>query len=468
MDDTANGDATATAPAAVAHSDSNAQPVNAKFSHVSNVVPLATVSGVAGAVATAGVAPGPLDRACVDNGGCMLYAVNKCAGFEALTAEDLDGEIDEVYRTFNNKTEWAPDMFKREWAGTNGESWHFDCIRRALKTKYGDGNFEFKRLAGGRSAATKRGNGNLLVWGKKNRHLWPDVEQGGNWQHALCVATGSTSDKKPLKFFEMDYPNGKDVEMWLNHEKQSERWMTQISRVYQLSASAGAAVELRRGHKRSATTDAAGAQGKPKQAARRPNVAVGGRPFQSNENSEAESGSRAEGAGNITSDSDREAEGAGTAFKYVGNGMSLMYEGPVNASQKPHGTSGKCTYVTFTNKDPRYAEADEITDCEWSNGTLVSGKGTFPHQGRHEQYEGQFICGQFSGYGVNTGYGGNSYRGFWCDGDEDGPGAEYDKDGQFERGGKWRNGNLNEDNTADEETVIQAIKDTRTQKKLGE
>ena len=301
------------------------------------------------------------------------------------------------------------------------------------------------------------------MWGK-NRLLWPDVEQGGNWEHARCVATGSTSDKKPLKFFEMDYPNGKSVEKWLNHEKQSERWMTQISRVYQLSVTSasiciGAAVELQRGHKRAAATDAAGAQGKPKQAARWPNVAVRGRPFESNENSEAESGSRAEGASNLTSDSDREAEGAGTAFKYVGDGMSLMYEGSVNASQKPHGTSGKCTYVTFTNKDPRYAEADEITDCEWSNGTLVSGKGTFPHRGRHEQYEGQFIRGQFSGYGVNTGYDGNSYRGFWCDGDEDGPGAEYDKGGQVECGGKWRNGDLNEDNTADEETVIQAIRD---------
>jgi hypothetical protein len=75
-------------------------------------------------------------------------------------------------------------------------------------TKYGEGNFEFKRLNGGRSTVTKRGNGNLLVWGQKNRRLRPTVEQGGNWQHALCVATGSTSDKKPLKFFEMDYPNG--------------------------------------------------------------------------------------------------------------------------------------------------------------------------------------------------------------------------------------------------------------------
>lgn len=274
------------------------------------------------------------------------------------------------------------------------------------------------------------------MWGK-NRLLWPDVEQGGNWQHALCVATGSTSDKKPLKFFEMDYPNGKSVEKWLNHEKQSERWMSQISRVYKLSANIGVAVELRRGLKRAAAAGATAAQGKPKQAAaHRTNVVVGGT--------------------------------VGTAFKYVGDGMSLMYEGPVNASQKPHGSSGKCTYVTFTKNNPRYAEADEITDCEWSNGTLVSGKGRYEqYEGQFIKYEGQFICGQFSGYGVNTGYDGNSYRGFWCDGDEDGPGAEYDKDGQFERGGMWSNGGLNEGNTtADEETAIQAIKDM--QKELGE
>jgi len=113
MDDTANGDATATAPATVAHSDSNTQPVIAEFSRVLNAVSLATESDVAAAVAAADAVPDPLDSACADNGGCMLYAVSKCAGFEALTAEDLDGEIDEVHRTFNNKTEWAQVFAKR-------------------------------------------------------------------------------------------------------------------------------------------------------------------------------------------------------------------------------------------------------------------------------------------------------------------------------------------------------------------
>jgi hypothetical protein len=37
-----------------------------------------------------------MHSACADNGGCMLFAVNKCAGFKALTAADLDGEIDAV------------------------------------------------------------------------------------------------------------------------------------------------------------------------------------------------------------------------------------------------------------------------------------------------------------------------------------------------------------------------------------
>ena len=185
-------------------SDSSAQPVSAEFSRDPIAVSLATESDVA-AVAAADAVPDPSDSACADNGGCMLYAVNKCAGFKALTAADLDGEIDAVHRDFNDQAEWKPNKFKREWAGTEGESWHFDCIRRALKAKYGAGNYEFTRLNGGRSAVTQRGNGNLLVWGKKNRDLWPTVEQGGNWQHALCVATGSTSDKKPLKFSEMDY-----------------------------------------------------------------------------------------------------------------------------------------------------------------------------------------------------------------------------------------------------------------------
>ena len=192
----------------------------------------------------------------------------------------------------------------------------------------------------------------------------------------------------------------------------------------------------------------------------------------SDSDSEAEGVGEAVGGDNLASDSDSEAEGADSlssdsdseAEKYAGDDMNLIYAGPVNASKQPHGAGSKCRHVTFTSTDPRgprYLEADEITDCEWSNGTLLSGKGTFPYKdkGQHEQYEGQFIRGQFSGYGVHTGYDGTSYRGFWCNGDEDGPGAEYDKDGQFVRGGKWRNGDLNEDNTADEETVMQAIRD---------
>ena len=62
-------------------------------------------------------------------------------------------------------------------------------------------------------------------------------------------------------------------------------------------------------------------------------------------------------------------------------------------------------------------------------------------------------------YGEDTGYNGGSYRGFWCDGNEDGPGADYDKDGRFERGGLWRNGLLHEDIMFDEETVLLAIID---------
>ena len=76
-------------------SDSSAQPVSAEFSRDPIAVSLATESDVA-AVAAADAVPDPSDSACADNGGCMLYAVNKCAGFKALTAADLDGEIDAV------------------------------------------------------------------------------------------------------------------------------------------------------------------------------------------------------------------------------------------------------------------------------------------------------------------------------------------------------------------------------------
>jgi hypothetical protein len=174
----------------------------------------------------------PTDAASADNGGCMLFAINKCAGGEALTKDDLDGEIDAVCSEFNKKEEWSPDKYKREWAGTDGEAWHFNCVAKALKRKYGDG-YTFHKVDDPGVVSTAVGEGKFLVWGEKNRLLWPDVDQDSNWQHAICV---DTSAKPRPKFYEGDHPNGLSVEKWLNHRQADERWMSQVSRVYKLEA----------------------------------------------------------------------------------------------------------------------------------------------------------------------------------------------------------------------------------------
>mmetsp|Transcript_72210 Transcript_72210/g.145286 ORF Transcript_72210/g.145286 Transcript_72210/m.145286 type:complete len:248 (-) Transcript_72210:214-957(-) len=214
--------------------NSNVMNANGELSHSTVVVHLAAEPGVA---IVGGKAPSDLAKASVDNGGCFLYAINKCVGWQAVEASDLNAVISTVHQIYNEMPEWAPDKFKREWVGTEDESWCIECLRHALLLKFGVGNFEFSKITGVTSVAglLSAGQGTLLVWGKKNNTLWPDLPQGGNWQHAICVDTGSTPSASQMKFYELDHPKGRSVQKWLLHENKKERWMSQISRVYKLS-----------------------------------------------------------------------------------------------------------------------------------------------------------------------------------------------------------------------------------------
>ena len=96
-----------------------------------------------------------------DGGGCMHKALNKCKP-GVLCVEELDEQITNVHEEKNKKPEWAPDMYKLEWCGTPGQSWHQDCIFMALRKKY-PGRFSWLRHP--TSVIFERGRGKFYVHG---------------------------------------------------------------------------------------------------------------------------------------------------------------------------------------------------------------------------------------------------------------------------------------------------------------
>ena len=158
-----------------------------------------------------------------DGGGCILKALNKCCP-GVLTAEDLDEQIMAVFEEKNALAEWSPNGFKEEWCGTPGESWHQDCIVKALKKKY-PGGYSWRKHP--TSVIYERGHGKFYVHGILNKLLWPDLDQEGNWQHAICVDTDTG------RFWD-DNAKGRKVEKWLKCEVETDRWMEEIWRVYKL------------------------------------------------------------------------------------------------------------------------------------------------------------------------------------------------------------------------------------------
>jgi hypothetical protein len=178
-------------------------PAGSGVSNVSDVAPIQDLTG------TTPLSDG-LEVVEADNRICMLYAFNKTVGFDALTANDLNQEMKEVYKEQNKQEEWTPNKFLPEWAGEEDLTWHLECIPKALKRMY-EGGYEYRLQRGNQDIIFEKGKGKFFVWGEKNRLLWPSEDQSGSWQHTICVDTD-----KGL-FYEGDHPRGKSVRKYLAH-----------------------------------------------------------------------------------------------------------------------------------------------------------------------------------------------------------------------------------------------------------
>ena len=70
------------------------------------------------------------------NSACIYYALIKCVT-GVLAPEDLNLEIENY---FEERLKWG-DSIEKDVAGIPNITWHHSCIYKALKRKYGDGNF---------------------------------------------------------------------------------------------------------------------------------------------------------------------------------------------------------------------------------------------------------------------------------------------------------------------------------------
>ena len=160
------------------------------------------------------------------DGGCLHYAMNKMIP-GVVTVDELDNQIDQLHRELPNLT--------RDQCGIEGETWHINCIPKALFAKYGKGNFLFRRLHPNEfeNVLFTPGNGKYLVTGTLNHKLFPDSSPEGNWQHAICVSTDTN------EIYCNNNPQPLDLSVWLPKSVSQgyEGYMNPISRVYQLTVS---------------------------------------------------------------------------------------------------------------------------------------------------------------------------------------------------------------------------------------
>ena len=66
----------------------------------------------------------------------------------------------------------------------------------------------------------------LYVHGLLNRLLWPDLDQNGNWKHAICINTDTG------RFFDQQQTS-RSVKTWLQCA-ENDMYMSEIWRVYKL------------------------------------------------------------------------------------------------------------------------------------------------------------------------------------------------------------------------------------------
>lgn len=149
------------------------------------------------------------------DGACILRALNECVA-NVLTSEELDAQIDPLWRKKNKRSKYKPNKFKRVWAGVEGKSWHQNCIKMALKAKYR--KFAFKKVKDV-SCIYRKGMGKLYVHGLLNRKLFPDVDQDANFQHAICI------DADKGKFYDESAVRGRLVKSWFDETDSQNQYL---------------------------------------------------------------------------------------------------------------------------------------------------------------------------------------------------------------------------------------------------
>ena len=76
-----------------------------------------------------------------EGGQCVYWALNKCLP-GVLSLVDLNEQIGKYYRERRK----FDKSFQKEDAGTPDESWHHSCNYKALESKYGKGNFVWRKV----------------------------------------------------------------------------------------------------------------------------------------------------------------------------------------------------------------------------------------------------------------------------------------------------------------------------------
>lgn len=143
------------------------------------------------------------EQTTADDGRCVLHALKNC-GFPELTTEDLDAQIEPALAA--RKKAHHFNKYNEEWkaadVGRPGIAWALDLVLRALKQKYGKGNFIWrkKKPADLWEATT----GKFYISGVLRRDKWKglldnnddddddagavdDVYTRLDWHHAICV-----------------------------------------------------------------------------------------------------------------------------------------------------------------------------------------------------------------------------------------------------------------------------------------
>ena len=78
----------------------------------------------------------------IDRGQCMWYALNKCLP-GVLSLNELNHQINNYHA---ERSAWGGEIPKIV-AGIPNSTWHHSCIYKALKEKYGDENFRWKKVS---------------------------------------------------------------------------------------------------------------------------------------------------------------------------------------------------------------------------------------------------------------------------------------------------------------------------------